>query len=192
MRTREAQHAADQALLDEFVAAFAFNAEVDAYDEHGQPLPPPVACATDAHELEPLYALLPGRFPPLYEQLILSYRWPPVELPYFVLLPNPPGRTLDGLLAQMRRDNGLWTTLLPNGCVPFGKAGGGHYDPICFDIRHRQKDGDCPLVRVEHEAILCFDRIGETFIVATSFRDLVETFVRQTLDTLGVESTIKT
>lgn len=190
MRTRDAQHITDQALLDEFVASFAFNAEVDKYDEYGQPLPPPTAYLTNSRELEPLYSLLPGKFPPLYEQLALSYRWPPVELPNLALLPNPLGQTLDGLLAQMRRDNGLWTSLLPNGFVPFGKAGGGHYDPICFDMRHRQKDGDCPLVRVEHEAILCFDRIDETSIVAASFRDLVQNFVHQTLVTLGVGSTI--
>jgi hypothetical protein len=120
-----------------------------------------------------LYRRLPFRFPRLYEELVLSYRWAEVNLDLVELLPNPPGPDLSTLERAIFRDPGLVEVLIPNALVQFGKAGGGHYDPVCFDMRRRSK-ADAPIVRVEHEAILCHRRLGEVDEIAPSFRDLVE------------------
>lgn len=42
--------------------------------------PPAVAVHGDTAGLEGIYAQLPGRFPKLYERLLLSYQWEDVDL----------------------------------------------------------------------------------------------------------------
>ena len=113
------------------------------------------------------------RFPPLYEILILSYRWAEVDLGTYRLLANQPAEDLAPLLAIMQKDRGLWSTLIPNGYVPFGRGADLNYDPVCFDFRNRQKNGDCRIVRLDHEAILCDGRIGAVTEIAPNFRSLV-------------------
>lgn len=97
-------------LVEKFIASFAVVAEtLDAdeildpiawrlatgpSDECGHKRWSPIKVQTDAYALEPLYAKLPARFPPLYEQLLLSYRWAEVDLQSFTLLANSPGEGL--------------------------------------------------------------------------------------------------
>ena len=50
-------------------------------------------------------------------------------------------------------DRYLYPVLFANKLVEFGKAPGGSYDPICFDLK-RRKAGDCPILRVDHESVL--------------------------------------
>jgi hypothetical protein len=159
----------DSMLLAAFVAAF----EVEETDLYGQPNGRPCKYSTEPEILEVLSAALPGRLPPLYERLVLSYRWPSAELPSLSLLANPQGPTLDGLLAQIRQESGLWEGLAPLGYIPFGRGPGGHYDPVCFDTRRRLRDGDCPVVQIDHEEILCHFRVRVVSEKAGSFRELV-------------------
>lgn len=160
---------ADQALLDAFVARFV----VDAYDLDEQESQPPIAHATKPARLEPLYAILPGHFPPLYKQLVLSYRWPQVALPMLDLLANPLAAGLEELLEHIQADKGLWDELAPSGYIQFGRGAGGSYDPVCFDTRQRRQDGDCRVVQIDHEEILCNYRIKEVAELADSFRSIV-------------------
>ena len=157
---------------------------VEETDLNGQANWQPIACRTDAKYLETLYSALPGRFPPLYEQLVLSYRWPTAELsevlvekntwpPSPILLPNPLGVGLEGLLAAIRLNRGLWDELAPNGYLQFARAWGGSYDPVCFDTSRRKTDGDCPVVQIDHEGILCHYQIKVTAELAGSFRELI-------------------
>jgi hypothetical protein len=62
--------------------------------------------------------------------------------------------------------------LFPLGLIPFGYASD-NYDPLCFDTRRRDGDGNCPVIRVEHEAVLRDLRLGESWEVAESFRSLM-------------------
>lgn len=104
----------DAALLKRFATAFGLS-------------PRAVIAGRDA--LEPLYAQLPGRFPPLFEQLVTAYAWEEeVDLGPFRLLPNPLGREVSGL---------------EGGLIPFGMADG---EPVCFDTERRRNDRDCPVV----------------------------------------------
>jgi hypothetical protein len=132
----------------------------------------PAAIPTGRAQLEALYRKVPGPFPALYEQLVLSYRWLEVHLETAMLLGNPPGPTLDGLASAILGDVVLINTLLPARLIPFGRVSGGSYDPMCFDLRARKRD-DCPIIQVEHESVLCHDRIGETWLRYPSFRELV-------------------
>jgi hypothetical protein len=113
------------------------------------------------------------RFPPLYEALLLSYRWAEVDLGFYRLLANEPAEDLSPLLCAMRADVHLFATLVPNGYLPFGKGTDVDYDPVCFDFRQRQKNGDCRIVKLDHEAILCDGRIGAITELAPNFRCLM-------------------
>lgn len=62
-------------------------------------------------------------------------------------------------------------TLIPARYIRFAVATDS-YDPICFDLNHAM-DGDCPIIRLEHESILVHDSIGESDTVFTTFRKLI-------------------
>jgi hypothetical protein len=133
----------------------------------------PAQVDTAASGLEEIYRTLPARFPPLYESLVLSYRWAEVDLRSYRLLANPPGPGLGGLFAEMSGDPGLWEALLPAGYMPFGKGPDIDYDPICFDIKSRSKSRDYRIVKIDHEEILCNSRIKVVAEMAPSFEELV-------------------
>jgi len=76
---------------DEILDPIAWQLANGPADEYGYKRWSPIKLQTDAYALEPLYAKLPARFPRLYEQLLLSYRWAEVDLQSFTLLANSPG-----------------------------------------------------------------------------------------------------
>ena len=140
----------------------------------------PARRRSDANAIAQVYQRIPARLPPMYEQLILSYRWLEVELGGIVrLLANPPGPAFQGLINHMTADPELCAVLFPLGLIPFGKASGGNYDPICFDTQRRNSSGDCPIVRVEHESLLCNGQVGQTWQVASTFRGLVRSIINR-------------
>ena len=175
----------DDALLANFVDAFGRNDDLllsaaapvalrDGIDsEVGLFKWRPVRIATAAAEVDKLYRDIPGPFPALYVRLISSFRWLDVYLTDTVLLlGNPPGPTLTALGEAMQADRMLVDLLFPKRLVPFGRAGD-TYDPICFDLSGVSRSNDWPIVQVDHEAILCDDRIGEVWPRYDSFRSLV-------------------
>jgi hypothetical protein len=162
-------------LLADFVAAFSVCVGWEYGSELGQVVP----VRTSPEALRDLRAVLPAPLPPLYERLILTYRWPESDLGEFRLLANPVGPRLTGLLEEMKRDSVLWDELIPRGWIRFGKGAGLNYDPVCFDIRRRRRDGDYRIVQLDHEEILCHSRIKEVAELALSFRELVEKTVRK-------------
>ena len=48
------------------------------------------------------------------------------------------------------------------------------YDPVCFDLGTRLSDGDCRIVKFDHEEILCNQRLVEVAELAPSFRQLID------------------
>jgi hypothetical protein len=128
--------------------------------------------------LEPIYARIPARFPPLYERLVLSYRWDELDFETYRLLENPPRVGLEGLFGAMTRDRGLTEVTLPAGYIQFAKAAGGNYDPVCFDLSSRKKGRDFAVVRLDHEAILCDSKIKVVEKLAANFEQLMR-------DTIG-------
>ncbi|HXJ05994.1 MAG TPA: hypothetical protein VNH65_12905 [Candidatus Acidoferrum sp.] len=180
-------------LLDQFVACWrkldGFDLR-ESIDDLSFNLPPdsplraqhhywrPFQLATAQPMLEAIYAKLPARFPPLYEQLVLSYRWLEVDLQLYRLRANPPGPGLSGLLGRILKDEFLSGFLLKNGFIPFGKGTDMDYDPVCFDLTNRKKNREFEIVKLDHEEILCNERIRVVAKLAPSFEQLV----RQTIE----------
>lgn len=119
----------DAALLKRFATAFGLS---------------PRAVIAGREVLDPLYARLPGRYPPLFEQLVTAYEWEgEVDLGPFRLLPNPVGRE---------------AAVLDGGFVTFGIGAEGW---VCFDTERRRNDRDCPVMQGGEE-------------IAPSFKALLE------------------
>jgi hypothetical protein len=135
----------------------------------------PLRHETNPGALQRLYATLgltgfrDTRFPILYESLILRYRWEKIDAGAYTLTANPPGDTL----AELAQGIGRWDTVRPNGYLAFAQGPSNDYDPVCFDFRNRQRNGDCRIVKLDHEAILCDDRIVEVSVLAPNLRSLM-------------------
>lgn len=91
----------------------------------------------------------------------------------YSLFANPPGPDLAGFVEQMSKDPILWKCLKREGYTQFGKGPHTNYDPVCFDIKSRKKNGDCRIVRIDHEEILCNDRVKVIAELAPSFEQLM-------------------
>ncbi len=135
----------DAALLKRFATAFGLSAR------------PAIA---GREVFDPLYSRLPGRFPPLFEQLVTSYTWEgEVDLGPFRLLPNPAGSGPAGLSGLGEAIFSL--TPQTAGFIPFGQ---GPHGQVCFDTERRRNDRDCPIVETGPDS-------GE---IAPSFKALME------------------
>jgi hypothetical protein len=180
--------ARDELLVERFVASFEKLDEMAAFenldpiawqlaigdrDQYGRKRWRPIKVETEISSLEPIYSRLPARFPRLFERLVLSYRWAEVDLQFYRLLANPPGPGLGGLLQEISKDSTLWKCLLKAGYIQFGKGADVDYDPVCFDISSRTKNADFGIVKIDHEQILCHDRIEIVAEMAPSFEALM-------------------
>jgi hypothetical protein len=175
-------------LVDRFVASFERLSELTANeildpiawqlsagepDKFGYKRWRPLEVTTDRALMEQIYSGLPIRFPSLFELLLLSYRWAEVDLGFYRLLANPQGDNLSGFVQQISKDPALWKCLKGEGYIQFGKGPDMNYDPVCFDIKSRRKNGDCRIVRIDHEEILSNDRVKVTSELAPSFEQLM-------------------
>ncbi len=142
-------------------------------DRHGSRRWRPIKVETESSSLDLIYSTLPRRFPPLFERLVLSYRWAEVDLGPYRLIANPPGSGLDALLHQMSKDPIIWNCLLEAGYMQFGKGPDSDYDPICFDTSARTENDDYKIVKVAHEQILCNNRVEIVAELAPSFEQLM-------------------
>lgn len=154
-----------------------------------------------AKDLTPLYTELPDgmpRLPRLYEHLLLSYSWnapggddfggydlfagrrPFSDCPYgYNLLGNAAEKpSLKPVSGDMPYDTGLRNILTANRYFLFGQGGRQQYDPVCFDL-NRMRGRDCPVVGIDHEAILCYNRIRITVELAPTFRELVKRTIQE-------------
>lgn len=159
----------NDALLEKFVQTFSIEPESD--DDVIQ------LQKTDPTALDDMYDKLPARFPPLYEELILSYRWNyPANVRECRLLANPAGADFSGLLAAMMQDKIIFDVCRDNGLILFARGPDISHDPICFDAR-TGKRRSFRIVRVEHESILINNSIVQHSVLARNFEEFVASIV---------------
>jgi hypothetical protein len=163
----------DEMAANEALDLIAWQLAIGDCDQCGRKRWRPIKVNTEVSALEPIYSKLPARFPRLFERLVLSYRWAEVDLQSYRLLANPPGPGLGGLLHEISQDSTLWKCLLKAGYIQFGKGPDVDYDPVCFDISSRTKNGDYKIVKIDHEEILCNDRVKVVAELAASFEQLM-------------------
>ena len=126
----------------------------------------------DPSALAEFYADVHLRFPAVFERLCVSHSWTKAVIGEIALAANQAGPTLRGLSESVRYDPHLWAYLLPRGYLIFGRMSGGRWDPCAFDMNESSGE-DAPVVRVDHEEILSFDRLGRPTLLASGFGDLL-------------------
>jgi len=123
--------------------------------------------------LEDLYQGVPLRYPRHFEALCLSHQWESASLGEIELAENPPGKDLRSLAAAVRYDRLLWGYLVSKGYLIFGRRSGGRYDPVAFDLNQTNRE-QAPIVWVDHEEILSFERLGTPKVLAPSIEALLQ------------------
>ncbi|MDB5292524.1 MAG: hypothetical protein JWL69_3765 [Phycisphaerales bacterium] len=112
---------------------------------------PSTLTSSDVAKLESEFGVA---FPPLFQAYLMArfHCFDQVDSARhdeLIMLPSlsarDPFRALRDLLKA-------WRVLIGAELIPFAEWGDG-YGPMCFDIRRRRPDGDCPILWLDHEAL---------------------------------------
>ena len=120
-----------------------------------------------------LEAKLPARFPASFLSLVTRYQFAPFEIGGIEFFANRGLDDREEMAVAIFRDPFISSKTMANGFVQFARPADGWYDPICFDTNVRAQNREYPIVRIDHEQILSFDRIGKPQTIAPSFFQFV-------------------
>lgn len=124
--------------------------------------------ATDAPER--LHPDLP--YPRLFAELIERHTFVAFDVGRVRVYSNAYGE--EDSLEELLADTILTEALMRAGFLPFARPATGSYDRVCFDVRGRHGAFDAPIVLLDHEAILSFDRIPKPEHLADGLLELLE------------------
>ena len=126
--------------------------------------------------VENLEKKLPAAFPAAFRSLIRRYIFPHFEFAPIQFFGNTPEAKAESweLRTGIFNDKHLSKCLLEHGFIQFARPDTGDYDAICFDTNSQKRHSEYLIVRVDHESILCNDKIQVTEIIAPSFHGLIE------------------
>ena len=68
----------------------------------------------------------------------------------------------------------MFPFLLDKGLLRFARPHDWSYDPVCFDFRNANRKSEPGVVRVDHEEILCNDRLCVIETISPAFHELME------------------
>jgi len=129
--------------------------------------------------IDPIENLLPKRFPVSYHSLITRYAFPMFDVAGILFFANTGDQSFDELAVAIFNDRHIAEVTHANGFIQFARPGDGSYDPICFDARRSANNREYPIVRLNHENILCRNEIGSPKNIAASFYRFVSDFARR-------------
>ena len=75
--------------------------------------------------------------------------------------------------------------LWQHGYLPFARPADWSYDPVCFDCRHLSPCTEPAVVRIDHEEILCHDRIRINSELSPAFDRLLDRMTADLIDAVG-------
>jgi hypothetical protein len=141
----------------------------------------------DASWLPALERRLPFPTVTTFRSLISRYTFPlfvagPLTF-HAVGLPEPDANSQE-FRSAIRADAIPSLFLLKQGFLRFARPAGGSYDPVYFDCRNSRRKGEPAVVRVDHEEILCNDRLRVLEQLAAGFDVLLE----ETTSALGAKT----
>jgi hypothetical protein len=135
-----------------------------------------IVASEDAIWLADVERELPFPLPPTLRSLVSRYLFPSFDagpLTFYSVGCDRNRYTTEFRIA-MRGDAIMWPFLLERGFLPFAKPGGGNYDPVCFDFRDSPRKNEPAVVRIDHEEILCYDRLRVLEVMAPGFDVMLE------------------
>jgi len=149
------------------------DADVDAFVRRQMAVGLEFTPISDAPWIARFEATLPSRLPPSFRSLFRRYRFAPFRVSGIEIFGNRGGDHRDDLAIASLSDPVLLSVTRQHGLIQVGRPDTGAYDPVCFDMRRRSKDGEAPLVCVDHEGILMYERIEVLRECARSFEDVI-------------------
>ena len=129
--------------------------------------------------IESLGKLLPKRFPVSYSSLITRYAFPAFDAGDIHFFANSGDQSLDELSVAIFQDPNIAQMTHANCFIQFARPESGSFDPICFDARRSANNREYPIVRLDHEDILCRNKIGRITNIAGSFYRFISDFVQR-------------
>ena len=129
--------------------------------------------------VDTIESLLPKRLPVSYRSLISRYAFSTFDADGILFFANTGDQSGDELAVALFNDRNIANVTLSNGYIQFARPDTGSYDPICFDARHSANNREYPIVRLDHENMLCRNEIGPATNIAASFYRFVYDFVRR-------------
>ena len=129
-----------------------------------------------------LASRLPYQWPLTFHALISRYQFPsfccsPLEF-YSVGLANPSDDSYE-LRTAVLRDPALVSVLWEHGYLPFARPEDSSYDPVCFHCVNVTGASEPAVVRIDHEGVLCRNRIRVRQVLAPAFHLLLEDMTAQ-------------
>jgi hypothetical protein len=122
---------------------------------------------------------LGGRLPPSFGSLMRRYAFTPFEWGPVRFFGNSGTDDEDDLAIAAVRDPAIWHATSKAGFIQFARSPGVNYDLICFDMTIRRKNRESPIVRIDHEAILIYDRVIVVEDLWPSFAELLESLLAE-------------
>ena len=127
--------------------------------------------------IDALETKLPRRLPASFRSLVTRYAFPSFEAGGLNFFANKGDDSQDELSVAIFHDQFIADATLKSGYIQFARPAGGDYDPICFDARHSVNNREFPIVRLDHEDILCRERIRSVATLSDSFYRFVDDLV---------------
>jgi hypothetical protein len=112
---------------------------------------------------------LPKRLPVSFRSLVTRYAFPPLQVGELSLFGNMGTDDVEEMSNAIFQHPIIAEGTLRAGYIQFARPATGNYDPICFDARRTATNREFPIVRLDHEELLCHDRIHVSEKVAESF-----------------------
>lgn len=133
----------------------------------------PIQLADNTAQLAQFDESLPKRLPPSFASLLSRYSFPAFDvlgLSFFGWKPDS-----NAFVEQLSMPKGsLAELLLPNNYVQIARPDSGDFDAVCFDLNQKRQNREYPIVRIDHEEILCNWRVRVTAELWPSFIRLME------------------
>lgn len=119
-------------------------------------------------------------FPGLYYLFATRFQFPEFEVGGIMFFATAPDKDENEIHVRDKilQDPNLYPTCLMNGCLQFGNLYAYNYDPVCFDTKFRKSREDCPIVQLDHEEILIYERIKIMKVIAPSMRSFMESVIK--------------
>ena len=127
--------------------------------------------------VEAVEAKLSAKLPPSFRSLVTRYVYPEFKAQGLWFFANTSEQVADEWREWLFKDKALSGGLLREGYIQFARPDTGSYDPICFDTQHKTKDGECPIVWIDHEDILCKGKNCVYKEIAPSFVEFVQDYL---------------
>lgn len=129
--------------------------------------------------IDRVMSILPAKYPPSFTSLIMRYTFDEFTADKIAFFDNHGTADSSELITAIPKDKFIFNTTTANGFLQFARPSTGSYDPLCFDIRNRRNDKECPIVRLDHEAILQFERITIVEQLYPSLYDMMKEYVEK-------------